>query len=419
MIAPHQVLAVEGVWKKYARTLRASRRLMARSLRRALIGQPPEETLRPHEFWALQDVSLTVRRGEALGIIGLNGAGKSTLLNLIGSFLLPDRGRIAVRGAVGSLLDLTTGFQPRMSGVENIYIKGALLGRAREEMRQKRDAIVEFAELGDAIHRPVGGYSSGMRMRLAFAIAIHIEPSLLLMDEVLSVGDFRFRQKCLERVGMMRERTAFVMVSHSMTDVARFCERAIVLEAGRVGFEGSSADAIAHYQGTGKRPADSTRILTGERFHNPSAVDEVSHLWVDSRDQQVDSISAGDVPRLAIRFRLLRPVRRLIVGVPIWSSKGEVITGVSTDVDGIELEARPGKAIHLTLSLEGMRLNAGTYVAVIGIVDGSEFLYRNPTSPLEVQSDGRLTWGQVTPQARWTVTKDAPALPLAPAILSG
>ena len=200
------------------------------------------------EFWALKDVSFNISQGDRIGIVGHNGAGKSTLLKILSRITDPTTGQVSIDGRVASLLEVGTGFHPELTGRENIFLNGAILGMDKGEIRKSFDAIVDFAGVEKFLDTPVKRYSSGMYVRLGFAIAAHLEPEIMIIDEVLAVGDFRFRQKSLARVREMRAKSAFVFVSHSMGDVAKFCDRVFVLHKGRVYFEGPPAEAIEVYE---------------------------------------------------------------------------------------------------------------------------------------------------------------------------
>ena len=200
-------------------------------------------------IWALKDVSFDMKQGEALGIIGLNGAGKSTLLKLLSRITEPTEGRGEIYGRLGALLEVGTGFHYELTGRENVYLSGAILGMRKAEIDQKFDAIVDFAELEQFIDTPVKHYSSGMFVRLAFAVAVHLDPDILLVDEVLSVGDLGFQRKCTDYMLRLRERDATVIVvSHNMFAVKTLCDRAIYLAQGRVRFDGTAEEAIALYE---------------------------------------------------------------------------------------------------------------------------------------------------------------------------
>jgi lipopolysaccharide transport system ATP-binding protein len=219
--------------------------------------------LRPDEFWALSDVSFDVARGGTLGVIGQNGSGKSTLLKVLNGILLPDAGSVTMNGRVGALIEVGAGFNPLLTGRENIYLNGAILGMSRAEIAAKFASIVAFADVGEFLDVPVRNYSSGMSVRLGFAVAIHAELDILIVDEVLAVGDAQFQYKCYERIGALRARGAtIVLVSHSMSVVERVCERTLVLDHGRPVFLGETAVAIERYFGLLSDAARSANATT-------------------------------------------------------------------------------------------------------------------------------------------------------------
>ncbi len=224
------------------------RRERVTSLKEAVLGR--FKHLRAvEELWALRNVSFQVRPGEAVGLVGANGSGKSTLLQLAAGVLRPTEGQLRVAGRVSPLIELAAGFDPELSGRDNVFLNGALLGRSRREMARRLDAIVEFAELAEFIDVPVKNYSSGMYARLGFAVAVDVEPEILIVDEVLAVGDERFQAKCVERIRAIRARgTTLLHVSHSMEQVTGLCERVIVLHRGRVLHDGAPQEAIRRYR---------------------------------------------------------------------------------------------------------------------------------------------------------------------------
>ncbi len=238
-------IELDAVWKRFA--VAGSRRASVRELIRDIgsFGRPRSDDL---EFWAVRGVTLDVKRGETVGLIGANGSGKSTILKLISGIMRPTRGRVRVTGSVSALIELGVGFHPEFSGRDNVYIYGALLGLSRPDVDRKFAAIVEFAGLGAFIEEPVKHYSSGMYMRLAFAVAAHVEPEVLLIDEVLAVGDEAFQRKCLERVDELRQDgVTIVFVSHALEIVAGLCDRACWLEQGAIRELGPARDVVAAY----------------------------------------------------------------------------------------------------------------------------------------------------------------------------
>lgn len=226
-------------------------------LRELVLNQRPSGA----EFTALSNLTFEVRQGEALGVIGRNGAGKSTLLKLMAGTLDPDDGLVHVDGNVAALMDLGVGFQAELTGSENIRLYAAMLGFTRQEIREYRERIIEFSELGDFIDRPLKSYSSGMSVRLAFSIAIHVDPEILIIDEVLSVGDLRFQEKCVDRIVNFRLRgKTLVFVSHGLEQVRQLCDRAIWLEQGRILMDGPAGEVIDAYK-AGRVPASKEKIL--------------------------------------------------------------------------------------------------------------------------------------------------------------
>lgn len=243
------VLRVDHISKKFCRRTRQSMYYGTCDILRGMLGlSSPSESLRPHEFWALKGVTFSLRRGERLGLLGCNGSGKSTLLRLLAGIYQPDTGRIEIRGNVCSLIALGAGFHPLLSGRENIYLNGTLLGMTKRDIDSRFEQIVEFAGLGEFLDSPVKTYSSGMHVRLGFAIAIHSNPHLLLIDEVLAVGDTAFQDKCIEKVlALNRQGTAIIFVSHSIQTIERMCDSGLLLKQGKPLFLGGIRECIRRY----------------------------------------------------------------------------------------------------------------------------------------------------------------------------
>ena len=243
------ILRADRISKKFCRRMRQSMYYGICDVARGMMGWSSHSgSLRSHEFWALEDVSFSLRRGERLGLLGRNGSGKSTLLRLLAGIYQPDAGRIEIRGNVCALIALGAGFHPLLTGRENIYLNGALLGMAMQDIQRRFDHIVEFAGIGDCLDAPVKTYSSGMYVRLGFAIAIHSDPALLLIDEVLAVGDSAFQDKCIEKVlALNRHGTAIVFVSHSVQTMERLCRKGLLLKQGKPLFLGDIRECIRRY----------------------------------------------------------------------------------------------------------------------------------------------------------------------------
>ena len=258
-------------------------------------------------FWALQGVDFDVRQGDVLGLIGRNGAGKSTLLKVLSRITEPTRGRVVLHGRVASLLEVGTGFHSELTGRENIYLNGTILGMRKREIDRKFDEIVAFAEVERFVDTPVKRYSSGMYVRLAFAVAAHLEPEILIVDEVLAVGDAEFQRKCLGKMGdVARGGRTVLFVSHNMAAVQGLCSRALLLERGRVAFDGPVSEAIRRYLASGKEAASARGGLTRTGPLRPTRV-EITDVQLLVNDAPTTQISSGDSCTIRVHYRTLSP----------------------------------------------------------------------------------------------------------------
>lgn len=274
----------DHVWKKYSRAQRFnSLRDLVPAMMSGLLSRRSDDELSGQEFWALRDVSFQVEPGQALGIIGPNGAGKSTALKVLTRILRPDRGASVVRGRVGALVEIAAGFHPDLTGRENVYMQGAIMGMRRAEIAQKFDEIVDFAGVGDFIDTPVKRFSSGMNARLGFAVAAHLDPDVLLIDEVLSVGDLSFQEKCFERMrGFVRSGIAVVFVSHNLSAISSLCDRVLVMRQGGVETLAPTHEAITVYA-----------RMVQEAQATPTGRNEVSVSVTDRAGRFVNEAEAG------------------------------------------------------------------------------------------------------------------------------
>jgi len=320
------------------------------------------------EFWALRGVSFQVEQGEAIGIIGRNGAGKSTLLKVLSRITRPSEGRAWLYGRVGSLLEVGTGFHPELSGRENIFLNGAILGMRRAEIRAKYDEIVAFAEIEKFLETPVKHYSSGMYVRLAFAVAAHLEPEILLVDEVLAVGDASFQKKCLGKMGeVARQGRTVLFVSHNMAAVSRLCRRALWLEEGGVRMQGEVEETIAAYLASGAE-------LGGERRWDEERAPGNERIRVRAmrlRDQNGRPASVLDRRSpftVEIEYELLDTVAQMQVGFWVLTSEGIVVfvAGDRDNEDWLDRPRAPGR-YRSRARVPGGLLNAGIYYLNLGV----------------------------------------------------
>ncbi len=324
------------------------------------------------DLWALRDVSFQVPRGQTLGVIGENGSGKSTLLKLLVGIIHPDAGTILARGRVSSLLELGAGFQPEYTGRENIYLYGALLGLRRREVREKFDAIVEFSELGSFIEYPVKNYSSGMYMRLGFSVAVHLRPDILLIDEILAVGDASFQQKCFQHLNSLRRQgCTIVLVSHDLESVARFCERAIWLDRGHLRADGPSERTIEEYI------EESSRRTFAERTARTAGGEQVRIVEVrfSGPDGQSRSLFKSRQPlTVDIEYEASEAIREGAINFTVFRADGIRVLDAPTN-EPETFEIRPGRHVA-RLHFPSLDLHAGSYQASISIWNpGSRTIY--------------------------------------------
>lgn len=317
------------------------------------------------ELWAVRDVSFTVARGEALGLIGPNGSGKSTILKLISRILEPTEGNIEVSGQLSALLELGTGFHPELTGRDNIYLNGSILGLSRREMNAHFDDIVRFAELERFIDIPVKHYSSGMAMRLGFAVAIHVEPDVLLVDEVLAVGDKSFQIKCLDKISELRSRNVtIVFVSHNLDEVRGLCDRVLWLENGEIRQLGSPEQVIDLYRSsvTAKeedRLAAQHGAGAGDRWGS-GEVEIIDVRFRDASGRERHVFRTGEPMMACIRYRAHRRVDKPVFGVAIHRNDGLHVNGPNTKLAGYPIDYVEGEGeIHYVI--ETLPLLEGTY----------------------------------------------------------
>ncbi len=343
------MIEIEGLGKQYwirhekaaqYETLRESLVQTARSawhrMRHPLSTNP--EIADVEAFWALRDIDLTIERGDRVGIIGANGAGKSTLLKVLSRITEPSTGRVTLRGRVASLLEVGTGFHPELSGRENVYLNGAILGMSRREIHSKFDEIVAFAEVERFLDTPVKRYSSGMYVRLAFAVAAHLDPEILIVDEVLAVGDANFQRKCLGKMGEAREQGKTVLfVSHNMQAVKQLCNRGVVLGGGELLYSGSAVDAVEHY--LKRSDAASSIAQLAERVElAPDDPDFRFESITLSQDAEgVDHIDNGRPLEIELCYEVFRQTKGLRVYFDLFDSEQTLLFRSFHDEDNDEI----------------------------------------------------------------------------------
>lgn len=325
------------------------------------------------DLWALRDVSFEIEQGETVGIIGRNGAGKSTLLKILSRITEPTEGRVTLKGRVASLLEVGTGFHPELTGRENIFLNGSILGMTKTEIKAKFDEIVDFAEIERFLDTPVKRYSSGMYVRLAFAVAAHLEPEILLVDEVLAVGDAQFQKKCLGKMGEVSDEGRTVLfVSHNMAAMQHLCKRCCVLDHGTVRFDGTTQNAIREYLA----PEDGRSVskVLGiyelsdrENRYLPNTLIIKRVRLLNSEDQQVDTFQMGQQITVIVDVDGMSLYRDAVIGAMFRSLEDQTIAGISTAMTCIGVERPRQNQEQAILRIPHIPFTVGSYFVAISV----------------------------------------------------
>lgn len=320
-----------------------------------LISRLRRSKLSRSDFWALRNVSFEVQEGESLGIIGHNGAGKSTVLKLLSNISTPSKGQITINGRISALLEVGSGFHPELTGRENVYLSGSILGMRRAEITNKLDSIIEFAGVRQFIDIPVKRYSSGMFVRLGFSIAAHLDPDILLLDEVLAVGDYAFQEKCKQRIAEMhRQGTTMVFISHDLNAVRSVCQRVLLLQRGEVVAEGSPDEVIRKYTETAafhQRPQ-----ITDER-----RIAEVTGVvFYDALGNKTNGFKTGDAVSVRFDYFVRRHIPHGSVSLYFLNSEGGIAAQWTTSLFGNSIDMRPGPA-SIEFACDELGLQPGVY----------------------------------------------------------
>jgi lipopolysaccharide transport system ATP-binding protein len=363
-------VSVRSISKKFARSLKRSFVYGAEDIARAVAGRAQNTALRPSEFWALQDISFDLKRGSSIGIVGLNGSGKTTLLRVIAGILRPTTGEVRLRGRIAPMLALGAGFKPSLSGRENIYLNMSILGVTLKEIRRRYESVVDFAELHEAIEAPLGTYSTGMQMRLGFSCAVHTSPEILIVDEVLAVGDAPFRMKCRNRINELRRAgTSMLLVSHSAVTIEALTDQCLYLKAGRAVEFGSSEKVIKAYEIDAVKVAHAGNSkIMADKPGNRGAIPIRSKIITDVQIGIVGIDDAahwrsGEPAFLKISFALVSRVSDLNIAFIITDTSNggsENIQFVNSAIDAGYLQ-NDGESFEATVNLSPVVLRPGTY----------------------------------------------------------
>ncbi|HEX2550828.1 MAG TPA: ABC transporter ATP-binding protein, partial [Nocardioidaceae bacterium] len=372
------VIEVENLSKRFV--IRKDKSIKERIVNAALSRRHRED------FWALRDIDLSIDAGTTVGLIGPNGSGKSTLLKAIGGIIQPTSGTVRRRGRLAALLELGAGFHPDLTGRDNVYLNAAILGLTRQQTDQHFDAIVDFSGIEKFIDTQVKFYSSGMYVRLAFAVAIHVDPDVLLVDEVLAVGDEPFQRKCLDRIkSFQREGRTIVLVTHALDQVVDICNRAVVLEHGRVIADGTAREA--------------TKVLRADFDEQQSTAMAATERGTNARVLSVQTLTADGRPLVSpvpdedlvvrVTVEADQPLENWVLGIGIDSPTGLPVFGTNTQLLGMPLEPLTGRR-EIEVRLSGLRLGEGQYHVhgALAEWDGPTFALLPHAARLEVDGDG-------------------------------
>lgn len=375
------LVKVEGLSKKYCRDLKSSLWYGLKDLGLELTGQARKPYLREQEFWAIQDVGLELKRGESLAVIGRNGAGKSTLLKILTGLIKPDTGRVVMRGRVQALIELGAGFNPILTGRENIYINAAVLGIPKRVIDQKLEEIIDFAELGEFIDTPVMSYSSGMKVKLGFAVAVNVNPDILIIDEVLAVGDIGFQNKALKKMAETRENAGVVIfVSHNMAAVRNICSTGLFLCPAVRPVKKSVIEAIGDYYQSSAGSSAKDVISVGE-------------LTVDSWYLENGKEAVGQGESIVVIYEILaeRDYRELDITTALATENNFNVIGFNSTERAIELKHLQKGRNRIRISYGVCSLINGNYYPLLAIrsrTSGETYLRINSLKPLSVVGSG-------------------------------
>lgn len=401
------LIQAEEVSKKFCRNLKRSLWYGVQDISTELMGQNKKTGLRRDEFWAVQDVNFELRRGECLGLIGHNGAGKSTLLKMLNGLIKPDKGKITMRGRVGALIELGTGFNPILTGRENIYNNGAVLGFTQKEINERFDAIVAFAEIGDFLDTPVQNYSSGMKVRLGFAIASQMDPDILLIDEVLAVGDVSFVLKCFNKMDSLLQSTSIILVSHNIPQIARMSTNLVLMKEGKTLYNNSdvSEGINLYYSMLNKQ--------LGNYLGSDSA--SLEEVWITSGDKSSRSgdeifVNYGEELAINIKIKINHPIEKPSIYLAFYDRTqrnfGEALNfkDVFSSLDG--------QVGYYTFEAHFPKIEfaQGMYSITIGLSDlsdtGRKTIFRNQSAVYFTVRGKHHGWAPMQFQPNWQIVQE-------------
>jgi lipopolysaccharide transport system ATP-binding protein len=396
-MAEDAVIEVSHVSKKYCKSLNRSMLYGIKDITKNTLGlSSGSERLRKDEFWAVDDVSFELKKGEVLGIIGPNGSGKTTILQMLNGIFWPDKGKITVKGRVGALIAVGAGFHPLLTGRENIYLNAAIMGMTKKEVDKRFVEIVEFSGIGDFIDSPVKFYSSGMFVRLGFAIAVHCEPDILLVDEILAVGDLAFRVKCYNKLEQVTKDCAVIIVSHNMSALSRIAGRCIVFNKGRGCFHGSTEQAIQHYYALSDEKDEEVKPVV------ESSEAKISNIRLQGKTgQEAEKFCYGEPMTISFDAAISSRYKRFLVSVT-FSNQGREVAQCNSKYNRVTL-LNDGCMRNIQITIPNILLNTGIYTINLTIFDEThqKYLYWNHNAKMLKITDGFAGGNNVQLLGRW------------------
>jgi len=355
------------------------------------------------EFYALNDVSIEVKKGETIGIVGKNGSGKSTLLQLISGVLTSSSGTIDVNGKISALLELGAGFNPELTGIENIFLNGIIMGLTRDEMSERINDIISFADIGEFVYQPVKVYSSGMFVRLAFACAVNADPEILIVDEALAVGDIRFQLKCIDK----KKGKTILFVSHETSSIRNFCERAIWLMDGRTYVNGEVNRVIDLYNDFMKIELENNESPQINEVVKKDILSIKNIHFVDEEGNKKNTFRRGESIKVIVDYIIFNEVEGLIGGVALFDKQYVYISGLNTQLDNIPIHGGPG-SYRLELTYQDVNLLPGTYFIDVGFYESSGVVsleYKRKEKSFFIETDKYLAQGLILMNHLWKFEK--------------
>ncbi len=382
------VVSVRNLSKKFCRNLKRSMFYGMIDLGKNMFGiKSKTSKLKKAEFWALKDLNFELRKGETLGIIGPNGSGKTTLLRLLTNIFPPDNGEIRIAGRIGALIAVGAGFHPHLTGRENIFLNGIILGMSKKEINKKLQSIIDFADIGDFLEAPISAYSSGMKVRLGFAIAIHCEPDILLVDEILAVGDLNFKNKCMRKISQLRQNAkAVIIVTHDMGKIRHMCDRTILLHHGEIIASGETERVVAEYSSLTRKLSLKSRDIELKRIREDGFSQESGEVeyigagLLNSKNEVIKTVSYGEGIKIFYDFKTNIDIEKPIVGIGIMNARDYNIV-LESNLDKKEIKIPPlkkGQKYRVTALFKNPNIISGNYGIKVAVLQNwtSEYYHR-------------------------------------------